>query len=194
MDKNKWIDLSGFVVVGIIIIVLFIYNRLESVKYQPKELITVTAGYSLKIAVVGNESEFPYFSSISYHKRELDNLVTNEEENFDALIITKEAFSEADKDQFVEDFNKVKYPVFFYEAKGISDDAFLEKGVTLDSSKINSSAYIRGYLNKEKERVKWVLHLPDNKNISDKEISDKEFSDKVNIFIQIYEIIVESKR
>lgn len=184
MDKNKWIDLSGFVVVGIIIIVLFIYNRLESEKYQPKELVTVTAGYSLIIAVVGNESELPKFSSISYQKSELDNLVTNEEENFDALIITKEAFSEADKDQFVEYFNKVKYPVFFYDAKGISDDAFLEKGVTLDSSKINSSAFIRGYLNKEKERVKWVLHLPDNKNISDKAYT----------FIQLCEIVEESKR
>ncbi|KOR85723.1 hypothetical protein AM233_18090 [Bacillus sp. FJAT-22058] len=88
MDKNKWIDLSGFVVVGIIIIVLFIYNRIESEKYQPKELVTETAGYSLIIAVVGNESELPKFSSVSYQKSELDNLVTNEEENFDALIIT----------------------------------------------------------------------------------------------------------
>ena len=190
MDKNKWIDLSGFVVVGIIIIVLFIYNRLESEKYQPKELVTETAGYSLIIAVVGNESELPKFSSVSYQKSELDNLVTKEEENFDALIITKEAFSEADKDQFVEYFNKVKYPVFFYDAKGISDDAFLEKGVTLDSSKINSSAFIRGYLNKEKERVKWVLHLPDKKDISD----NKNISDKAYTFIQLCEIVEESKR
>ncbi|MBT2650144.1 hypothetical protein J7E52_26215 [Bacillus sp. ISL-34] len=74
--------------------------------------------------------------------------------------------------------------MFFYEAKGISDDAFLEKGVTLDSSKINSSAFIRGYLNKEKERIKWVLHLPDNKNISDKDYT----------FIQLCEIVEESKR
>ena len=171
-----------FLLLSILIISGCVKNS-ES-KEKQEGVTTKTEGYSLKICVVGNENELPEFSSIYYQKRELDNLVTNEEENFDALIITKEAFSEADKDQFVEYFNKVKYPVFFYEAKGISEDAFLEKGVTLESSKINSSAFIRGYLNKEKERVKWVLHLPDNKNKSDKE----------NIFIQLFEIIEESKK
>ncbi|MFF2288693.1 hypothetical protein [Peribacillus butanolivorans] len=42
MDKNRWIDLSGFIVVGIIIIVLFIYNWLESTTYQPQEVILKT--------------------------------------------------------------------------------------------------------------------------------------------------------
>ncbi|MBX9957938.1 hypothetical protein H7T43_24065 [Peribacillus simplex] len=167
--------------------ILIISGCVKSSESKEKQEVGTTNNYegaSLKIGVVGNEDKLPKFSNVSYQKRELNDLVNNQEENFDALIITNEAFSEADKDQFVEYFNKVKYPVFFYEAKGISDDAFLEKGVTLESSKINSSAYIRGYVNKEKERVKWVLHLPDNKNKSDKE----------NIFIQLFEIIDENKR
>ncbi|MFJ7978050.1 hypothetical protein ACIQZI_20625 [Peribacillus sp. NPDC096379] len=49
MGKNKWIDLSGFVVVGIIIIALFIYNWLESTKYQPQEVIKVTNYQSKEI-------------------------------------------------------------------------------------------------------------------------------------------------
>ncbi|MGE8082157.1 hypothetical protein, partial [Peribacillus loiseleuriae] len=105
-------------------------------------------GETLKIAIVGNEKKLARFKNVSFHLRKLEELV-NGEEPFDALIVTKEGFKEADKEEYVAFFNEVKYPVFFYGINGISDSAFLEKNRTIEQARINSETYIKGYVNTE---------------------------------------------
>ncbi|WP_312475256.1 hypothetical protein [Neobacillus sp.] len=123
-------------------------------------------GNDLKIAIVGNDV-LSNFKNISYQKRELDSLI-NDKEIYDALIITKDAFSEADQEKYIEFYNKVKYPVFFFGTEGFRDYAFLNKNMTIDMAKSNNAGYVQGFINVDGQRTKWELNLPDNPSSTDK--------------------------
>lgn len=128
------------------------------------------SGTGLKIAVVGNE-KLSKFENVSYQERELSYLSTNEEEEFDALIITSSAFEEADKEQYVEFFNRVSYPVFFIGTQKMSISAFTNKDTTIKEARVNRDAYAQGYINNggnNSDKEKWSFHLPDAAEESDK--------------------------
>ena len=128
------------------------------------------SGTGLKIAVVGNE-KLSKFENVSYQERELSYLSTNEEEKFDALIITSSAFEEADKEQYVEFFNRVSYPVFFIGTQKMSISAFTNKDTTIKEARVNQDAYAQGYINNgvnNSNKEKWSFHLPDDTEESDK--------------------------
>lgn len=142
-------------------------------------------GTPLKIAVAGNE-KLAQFDNVSYQDRDLEYLSTNDEESFDALIITKDAFQEADKEEYVEFFRKVKYPVFFIGTEKLSLSAFLEKGTTLEMAKVNQTAYVQGYKNTENmdtNEEQWNLHLPERPTEQDK---------NGKILVRIFEIVKNS--
>lgn len=123
---------------------------------------------SFKIAIVGDEQKLAHFDNISYQNRELSYLTNNNEESFDALIITKEAFQEADKEKYVEFFNNVKYPVFFFGIKGTATTAFLEENTSIEDAKIRNFSFTKGYVNQNKEQLTWDFHLPSNPSKDDK--------------------------
>ncbi|MDV2888570.1 hypothetical protein RYX45_25750, partial [Alkalihalophilus pseudofirmus] len=77
---------------------------------------------------VGN-SQLPKFTNVSYEHTTLDSLLKNRTQ-YDALIVTKDAFSEADKDKYVPLFNEIKYPVFFFGIEDFRIFAFTKEGVT----------------------------------------------------------------
>lgn len=136
------------------------------------EEVAKSPGKGLKIAVVGNE-KLADFENVSYQKRDLNYLSTNNEENFDALIVTRSAFEEADKEEYVEFFNRVTYPVFFIGTSKISISAFTNENTTLKQANVNQDAYAQGYINNgndnpNKEKEKWSFHLPDDPKESDK--------------------------
>lgn len=140
-------------------------------------------GQELKIAVVGN-NELSNFKNIKYHKKKLSTLV-NDKELYDALIITKGAFSEADKEQYIGFYNKVKYPIFFFGTENFKDFAFLNENMTMETSKNNSAGYVQGFLNGDNKRTKWELSLPDNPTSSDK---------NRKMLVRIFELIESNKK
>lgn len=136
-------------------------------------------GDFLDIGVVGN-SQLPEFVNIEYIKLELNYLVENDAE-YDALIITQDAFSEADKDKYVSFFNEIQYPVFFIGLEGYQAFAFTRKGITLDMARVENSAYVQGFKNANtKESQKWRFYLPETNKHKD---TDKE------MLLRIFEVL-----
>jgi hypothetical protein len=115
---------------------------------------------------VGNTS-LSKFKNVSYQKKEFSD-VTNDRVTYDALIITKDAFSEADKEKYIQLYNSIKYPVFFFGTENVKDFAFLSENTSIDMAKIRDSGYVQGFINMEGTRTKWDLHLPNNPSDLDK--------------------------
>lgn len=147
-----------------------INNSKELDEEQKVDEVTYVPNTALKIAVVGNE-KLTSIENVSYQERELSYVSNNSKESFDALIITKSAFKDADQEQYVDFFNTVSYPVFFIGTENLSLSAFTNKNTTIEQAKINQDAYTKGYLNptdSNEEIKKWSFHLPDNPTDKDK--------------------------
>jgi hypothetical protein len=120
-------------------------------------------GDYLKIGVIG-DSSLPKFNNISYENKTLESLVNSELE-FDALIITENAFPEADKNKYVSFYNKVKYPVFFFGIDGFRDFAFTKQDITMDMARDENSAYVQGFKDPSGENSQhWKFYLPEGSN------------------------------
>lgn len=109
-------------------------------------------GNELKIAVVGDK-KFPKINKVTFIKKRLSDVVNNNEESFDALIITKDAFKEADKNEYVSFYNSVRYPVFFYGTENLRAFAFTNKNITIEMEKRNNTPYVQGYINKDNKKT-----------------------------------------
>jgi hypothetical protein len=150
----------------VIVFLLFGCSKKQSTESE-NDPIAKYNGSALKIAVVGDK-KFPKISKVTFIKKELKDLVTNNEESFDAIIITKDAFKEADKDEYVSFFNSGRYPVFFYGTEDLRAFAFTNKNLTMKMEKRKNPPYVQGYINKDNKKTYWNLSLPENPTSSDK--------------------------
>jgi hypothetical protein len=132
-------------------------QTMKSIKYE---------GRHLDIGIVGTSS-LPKFKNVTYEKVDLKSLI-HDTTQYDALIIMKDAFPEADKDEYVPFFNEIKYPVFFFGIEGFKLFAFTTKGMTMDMAKNENSAYVQGFKNETKgNRTQWGFYLPNDSNDTD---------------------------
>lgn len=119
-------------------------------------------GKYLQIGIVGDFSSLPKFSNTMYESVDLDGLTTSEPE-YDAIIVMKDAFPQADKEQYVSFFNEIAYPVFFFGIEGFKDFAFTTEGVTLNMAKDKNGAFVQGFKNSDsEERKSWNIYAPED--------------------------------
>ncbi|WP_427110287.1 hypothetical protein [Lysinibacillus xylanilyticus] len=111
-------------------------------------------GGILKISVVGS-SLLPDVGNVQYEYVELGD-ISKDNKKFDALIVTREAFIEADDVKYVDFYEKVDYPVFFFGMKDFQMFAFTNMNMTIENSKDDNVAYVEGFrnFNGEREGVK----------------------------------------
>lgn len=102
-------------------------------------------GNKLEIGVVG--SELPMVKNVEYTYVKLNEIYNNNSLNFDALIITPEEFSEADKVKYVSFYDKVEYPVLFFGEKDFRIFAFTNENMSIEESKDDNDSYIEGFRN-----------------------------------------------
>lgn len=140
-------------------------NKDEELKYDGDHL---TVG-------VTEDMNLPKIKNIQYKEVNLDSLTPDQEE-LDALIITKAFFNEADKNKYVNFYKEVKYPVFFVGIKGFKLFAFTTEDMNIENSKDDNSAYIQGFKNTNGEKEVFKVY-------KSKEATDKE------IFIQMFDYI-----
>lgn len=67
-------------------------------------------GEPLEVGVVGS-TKLPNIKYIKYEYTQLKDIHENNRV-FDVLLITQEAFKEADKSEYIDFYNSVNYPVF----------------------------------------------------------------------------------
>ena len=139
---------------------------------------------ALKIAVIGT-NQIAAIDNVNYVKTNLQNLVEDENSEFDGLIISRESFEEAAKKEYKDFFKNIKYPVFFLGAENILTAVFHEDELTLESVKIGGwGAYASGFVSVEDGYNEWALYLPNNSTNNDKDI---------NIIVRICNIIQKYK-
>jgi hypothetical protein len=127
---------------------------------------------ALKIAVLEETNQIAEIDNVSYVKVNLQDLVGNENQQFDGLIISKENFEEAAKKEYKDFFKNIKYPVFFLGAENILTAVFHEDGLTLEDVKLgNKGAYAAGFVSTEEGYTDWGFHLPNNPTNDDKNIN-----------------------
>ncbi|MGM7684795.1 hypothetical protein ACSVDA_22045 [Cytobacillus sp. Hm23] len=126
-----------------------------------EEKTPVYNGTHLQIGVVGNE-KLPQFVNVAYSSIELESLV-DDNENYDGLFITPDAFSEADKEKYVSFFNSISYPVYFFNIQGYKYNAFVKENVSLKITETKNSPYVQGFKNKgDGERTTWGFYLEES--------------------------------
>jgi len=107
-------------------------------------------GEILNIGVVGS-SLLPDVGNVQYEYVELGE-IGKDNKKFDTLIVTNEAFVEADDVKYVDFYEKVDYPVFFFGMKDFQMFAFTNKNMTIENSKDDNVAYVEGFRNFKGER------------------------------------------
>jgi len=107
-------------------------------------------GEILNIGVVGR-SLLPDVGNVPYEYVELGE-IGKDNKKFDTLIVTNEAFVEADDVKYVDFYEKVDYPVFFFWMKDFQMFAFTNKNMTIENSKDDNVAYVEGFRNFKGER------------------------------------------
>ncbi|MBD1373955.1 hypothetical protein IC620_16555 [Hazenella sp. IB182357] len=128
-------------------------NSIDSTKYE---------GRHLEIAVIG-EKKLGIHPNVSFIHTELESLLQNKNTQYDALIITKDYFSEADKDRYSSFFTNLNYPVFFLGLEGYQDFAFTQAGVSLKNAKDDNGAYTQGFkYNADGTKQQWDFYLPND--------------------------------
>ncbi|HWJ80098.1 MAG TPA: hypothetical protein VNR61_18695 [Niallia sp.] len=114
-------------------------------------------GKWLDIGVVGS-AELPDVGNVKYEYVEL-NEVSNSDRVFDALLITPEAFEEADQNKYIDFYNSVDYPVFFFGIEDFQMFAFINENMTIENSSYgDDAAYVQGFknINGKKEGMQLV--------------------------------------
>lgn len=107
-------------------------------------------GEILNIGVVGS-SLLPDVGNVQYEYVELGE-IGKDNKKFDTLIVTNEAFVEADDVKYVDFYEKVDYPVFFFGMKDFQMFDFTNKNMTIENSKDDNVAYVEGFRNFKGER------------------------------------------
>jgi hypothetical protein len=84
----------------------------------------------LKIALLSNTAPVE-LDNIQYDVIDnLDTLLTTNV-NYDGLVIYKDRFEEADQEKFVEFYNTVNFPVFFWGTENLKDYTFINKNMII---------------------------------------------------------------
>ncbi|HEY2493709.1 MAG TPA: hypothetical protein VGI33_12485 [Paenibacillus sp.] len=140
---------------------------------------------ALKIAILEETNQMAAIDNVTYVKINLQDLVGNENQQYDGLIISKENFEEAAKQEYKDLFKNIKYPVFFLGAENILPAVFHEDGLTLEDIKLdNTGAYAAGFVSTEDGYTDWGFYLPNNPTNEDKNI---------NTIVRICNVIQEYK-
>ncbi|MDX8367957.1 hypothetical protein [Cytobacillus sp. IB215665] len=89
--------------------------------------------------------------------------MVDDNEDYDGLFITLDAFSEADKEKYVSFFNSVSYPVYFFNIQGYKYNAFVKENVSLKIIETKNSPYVQEFKNKgDGERTTWGVYLEES--------------------------------
>jgi len=108
---------------------------------------------NINVGIVGDKS-LPSVPNVNYNSVDLKSLDGNSEE-IDALIIMKDSFSEADKDEYVDFYKGATYPIFFLGMEHSRMFAFTKEGISLDDATDDNVAYVQGFINVNKGRHGW---------------------------------------
>jgi hypothetical protein len=138
-------------------------NDTESqfVLYKPPSI-------QLEIAVVGN-IPFDKIKNINYVQKNLKDIITDKNIDFDGLIITKEYLVEAVKQEYKDYFSNITYPVFFIGTENLLMNVFRDDRLTLESAKIDGfGAHVSGFVLSEGKFQEWGLYLPKNPTEKDR--------------------------
>ncbi|RJG26876.1 hypothetical protein [Paenibacillus thiaminolyticus] len=140
---------------------------------------------ALRIVVIGDD-QIEGIDSVNFVKTTLQDLVKDENQQFDGLIISKEYFEEAAKKQYKDFFKNIKYPVFFLGTENILTAVFHEDELSLEDAKIGGwGPYASGFVRVEDGYNEWALYLPNNSTNNDKE---------KNIILRICNILQKYKK
>ena len=133
-------------------------------------------GSFLEVAVVGSKS-LPDIENVQYEYVELGDINGNKEE-FDALIVTSEAFTEADKNKYNDLYDTIEYPVFFFGMKDFKMFAFTNRAMTIETSKDENAAYVEGFKNVDgkKEGLAFYQSEGNTKKLSDADMLIRIFN------------------
>ncbi|MGG4397133.1 hypothetical protein ABEX25_22765 [Paenibacillus thiaminolyticus] len=138
---------------------------------------------ALRIVVIGDD-QIEGIDNVNFVNTTLQDLVKNENQQFDGLIISKENFEEAAKKQYKEFFKNIKYPVFFLGTENILTAVFHEDKLTLEDAKIGDwGPYASGFVRVEGGYNEWALYLPNNSTTNDK---DKNIILRISNILQKY--------
>ncbi|WP_019913899.1 hypothetical protein [Paenibacillus sp. HW567] len=122
----------------------------------------------LEIAVVG-DNPFEKIKNVNYAQKSLEEITAVENNTFDGLIITKEYFSEAVKQEYKDFFSNITYPVFFIGTENLLTNVFHDNRLTLETAKIGGfGANVSGFVKTNGKIQEWGLFLPDNPTETDK--------------------------
>lgn len=126
-------------------------------------------GPFIEVGVAGSQQSLPNIENVQYKHVDLTD-VNGIKEEFDVLIITPEAFPEADKDKYINLYESIEYPVLFFGMKDFKMFAFTTEGMTIENSKDDNVGYIEGFknVNGEKEGIK--VYKSEKEKESDAEI------------------------
>lgn len=120
----------------------------------------------LTIVVVGDQ-DLGDIENVTFIKKTPEEMLKGNEK-YDAVIITKSAFEEVEKDKYVTFYNTVQYPVFFFGLESTKYFAFVYEKVSLEAAHDNTSSYIQGFQNIEDGRKTWEINLPESPSNYDK--------------------------
>lgn len=128
-------------------------------------------GPFIEVGVAGSQQSLPDIENVQYKHVNLSD-VNGKKEEFDVLIITPEAFTEADKDEYITLYETIEYPVLFFGMKDFSMFAFTAEGMTIENSKDENVAFIEGFknVNGEKEGIRVYKSEKEKEKESDAEI------------------------
>lgn len=127
----------------------------ENMGFDNVNFLEEYEGEPLEIGVVGSE-HLPTLGNVYYDYTTLNE--TNNDEEFDALIIMSEAFNEADNPEYINFYNTVNYPIFFFGMKNLHMFAFTNENMNVETSKdYDEVAYVQGFknVNNEKEGIEF---------------------------------------
>ena len=154
------------------IIVLFVTILILSGCSEKQE--DIYRGEFLEVGVVGS-SLLPKIQNIQYKNVALSD-VKGKKGEFKVLIITPEAFSEADQEKYIPLYESIEYPILFLGMKDFKMFAFTSKGMTIEKSKDDNVAYVEGFqhINGSKEAIQ--IYKSENENQTDKEMLIRTFN------------------
>lgn len=134
----------------------------------------VYRGSLLEVGVVGSKS-LPNVENIQYKYVELSE-VSGKKGEFDVLIITPEAFTEADKNKYITLYENIEYPVFFFGMKDFKMFAFTNESMTIEDSKDDNVAYVEGFKNIDGKKEGIKFYKSEEEDESDTDMLIKVFN------------------
>lgn len=159
-------------IVSLLTILMLVGCTSPTKQTDKKDLEEITYdGDQLSIGITGSES-LPIINNVKYIPVSLESLKPHNKE-LDALIITKESFEEADKEEYVKFYNEVEYPVFFYGIDGFKLFAFTKENMNMENSRDDNSAFIQGFKHNEGRKLGFQIY---KEEITDKEMLIRAFN------------------